>query len=96
MNDESQHGLTIPLIYCLVENIVVHSRRRPDEQYRNMALHTAIMWGWRDPCLTVKRREYIAKVACRQAAYDLGYSISLAATRLPAWYASITDSIDLG
>ena len=31
------------------------------------------MWGWHDPCLTVARRNEIAKAAGRQVAYDLGY-----------------------
>lgn len=61
-----------------------------------MVLHTAIMWGWRDACLTRTRREYIAKAACRQVAYDLGYSVSLASSRLPLWYGSINDAITEG
>ena len=61
-----------------------------------MALHTANLWGWRDPCITRSRREFIAKAACRQVAYDLGYSVSLAPSRLPLWYGSLNDAITTG
>ena len=73
--------------------IIVHTRKQADERAKNLALHTAIKWGWRDPCLTRTRRNYIAKAACRQVAYDLGYSVCLAASRLPFWYGSLNDSI---
>ena len=61
-----------------------------------MVLHTVIMWGWTDPCLTVARRRYIAKAACRLVAYDLGYATTLAYSRIPLWYGSLNDAITDG
>jgi hypothetical protein len=61
-----------------------------------MVLHTAIMWGWTDPCLTHARREYIAKAACRLVAYDHGYATTLAFSRIPLWYGSLNDAITDG
>jgi len=74
----------------------VHNRRQADERSRNMVIHTAITWGWRDPCLTTTRREYIAKAACRQVSYDMGYPVPLAHTRLASWYGSINAAITGG
>jgi hypothetical protein len=57
-----------------------------------MVIHTAILWGWLDPCLTYKRRQEIAQAACRQVAYDLGYKQPLAHTQLPYWYGRLQDA----
>lgn len=43
--------------------------------------------------MTHSRRNFIAKAACRQVAYDLGYKAPLAATRLPYWYGSLNVAI---
>jgi hypothetical protein len=61
-----------------------------------MVIHTAILWGWRDPCLTYKERQEIAKAACIQVAYDLGYKQPLAQTQLPYWYGRLQDAIATG
>ena len=61
-----------------------------------MVLHTVVMWGWTDPCLTVARRQYIAKAACHLVAYDLGYASTLAYSRIPLWYGSLNDAITDG
>jgi len=82
-----------PVSQFFSDNIVVHSRRQADERSRNMVIHTAIMWGWRDPCLTTSRREFIAKAACRQVAYDMGYPVPLVHTRLASWYGLINSTI---
>ena len=58
-----------------------------------MVIHTAILWGWRDPFLTEKARLRIAKAACRLIAYDMGYPGPLAYTRLPYWYGEINEAI---
>ena len=71
----------------------MHSRRQPDERYRHLVLHTGIMWGRHDPCLTVARRNEIARAACRQVAYDLGYSAPFAYSRLPVWYGMLNTAI---
>ncbi|KAG7373308.1 hypothetical protein IV203_034032 [Nitzschia inconspicua] len=80
------------------ENIQVHNRKQANERTtgRNVVLHTAITWGWRDPSLTSARREYIAKSACRQVAYDMGYPAPLAHTRLPHWYGLVHAAITTG
>ncbi|KAG7357475.1 hypothetical protein IV203_002163 [Nitzschia inconspicua] len=80
------------------ENIQVHNRKQANERTtgRNVVLHTAITWGWRDPSLTSARREYIAKAACRQVAYDMGYPAPLAHTRLPHWYGLVHAAITTG
>lgn len=75
---------------------MIHSRKQADERFRNLVLHTAIMWGWRDPCLTFARRDEIAKAACRQVSYDLGYKAPLAHTRLPVWYGMVNAAITGG
>lgn len=67
-----------------------------DERFRNLVLHTAVMWGWRDPFLTFARRDEIAKAACRQVSYDMGYRAPLAHTRLPVWYGMINAMITGG
>ena len=46
--------------------------------------------------MTFSRRESIARAACRQVAYDLGYSRALAHTSLPIWYGSINDLVSTG
>ena len=74
----------------------MHNHRQADERSRNMVIHTAIMWGWRDPYLTTSRRELIAKAACRQVAYDMGYPVPLAHTRLASWYGLINATITGG
>ncbi|KAG7341326.1 hypothetical protein IV203_023277 [Nitzschia inconspicua] len=43
-----------------------------------------------------KCREYIAKAACRQVAYDMGYPAPLAHTRLPHWYGLVHAAITTG
>lgn len=61
-----------------------------------MVIRTAILWGWRDPCLAYKRRQEIAKAACRQVAYDLGYKQPLAHAQLPYWYGRLQDAFATG
>ena len=78
------------------DNIIVHNRKRANEREKHIALHTANMWGWRDPYLTTKRRAYIAKAACRQVPYDFGFATTLAHTMLPAWYGMVNDAITGG
>lgn len=58
-----------------------------------MVIHTAIIWGWLDPCPTRTRRNDIAKAACQQVAYDLGFRSPLASARLPAWYGALNAAI---
>ncbi len=79
-----------------IENIVVHTRRQADEQCRNMVLHTSIMWGWHDPCLTTACPLFLAKASCRQVLYDTGYPVSLAHTCLALWYGAINSAITSG
>ena len=88
--------LTASVFLCFTELIVIHSRKLASERERHMAIHTATLWGWLDPCLTQKKRSRIARAACTQIAYDFGYSAPLAHARLPAWYGSINAAISLG
>jgi hypothetical protein len=78
------------------ENIEVHTRKQADERARMLVLHTAIMWGWLDPCITKTRRIFIGEAACRQVAYDLGYRSPLAATRLPFWHGLVHMAVHEG
>jgi hypothetical protein len=76
--------------------IPILDSKQADQRSRNLVIHTAQRWGWRDPFLTQSRRLEIAKAACRQVAFDLGYTRPLAHSRLPYWYASLGDAIDSG
>jgi hypothetical protein len=76
--------------------IPILDSKQADERSRHLVIHTAQRWGWRDPFLTQLRRLEIAKAACRQVAFDLGYSRPLAHSRLPYWYVSLGDAIDSG
>ncbi len=44
------HLLVVSFVFP--ENIMVHSWKQADEQSQNIVVYTAIMWRWRDPCLT--------------------------------------------
>jgi len=72
------------------------NRVRADERARNHVLHTATLWGWRDPYNTIKERMRISKAACNQVAYDFGYPKPLAVMMLPYWYSKLNDSFSLG
>jgi hypothetical protein len=65
--------------------IPILPRKQADERSRHLVIHTAIRWGWRDPFLTQSRRFQIAKAACRQVVFDLGYTAPLTYSRLPFW-----------
>ena len=41
-------------------------------------------------------REFIAKAACRQVAYNMGYAVPLAHTQLASWYGLINSTITGG
>ena len=76
--------------------IPILDRKQADEKSRHLVIHTAMRWGWRDPFLTKSRRLEIAKAACRQVAFDRGFTSPLAHSRLPYWYGCLSDAIDLG
>jgi hypothetical protein len=76
--------------------IPILPRKQADERSRHLVIHTAMRWGWRDPFLTQSRRLEIAKAACRQVAFDLGYTAPLAHSRLPFWYGNLSEAIDSG
>jgi hypothetical protein len=76
--------------------IPILPRKQVDERSRHLVIHTAMRWGWRDPFLTQSRRLEIAKAACRQVAFDLGYTAPLAHSRLPFWYGNLSEAIASG
>ena len=67
-----------------------------DECARHLAVHTAQLWGWNDPYLTKNERTRIAKSACNQVAYDLGYKHPLAYTSLPQWFSKLNKMVATG
>ncbi len=79
-----------------IENIVVHTRKQADKQCCNMVLHTSIMWGWHDPCLTMACPLFLAKASCRQVLYDTRYPVPLTHTCLAIWYGAINSAITSG
>ena len=58
-----------------------------------VVVHTALLWGWNDPALTVKERKRVAMAACNQVAFDQGYTRPLAASQLPRWYGLLNAAI---
>ena len=72
------------------------NRKQADERARHLVLHTASLWGYRDPTIPCNTRRDIAKAACRQVAYDLGYFKALAHTQLPSWYAKVSSQVTGG
>lgn len=76
--------------------IQILESKQADERARNLVVHTAVLWGWKDPYITWKQRTLIAKAACKQVSYDLGYKCELAYTALPRWFAKLHVAIERG
>ena len=69
------------------------NRKQADERARHLVLHTASLWGHRDPAIPCNVRRDIAKAACRQVACDLGHFKALAHTQLPSWHAKVFNQV---
>ena len=61
-----------------------------------MVLERAKLWGRNDPLLSAKERHRIAKAACNQVAYDLGFKSRLADSRLPSWNKQLMKGLEAG
>ena len=61
-----------------------------------LVLFTAIRWGWNDYNATKNQRKRIVITACRQVAYDRGFSNNLASSQLSAYNKKLYEVVQLG
>ena len=76
--------------------ITIRKEIQADERARNLVIHTAVLWGWRDRYNTYRERSNIGLAVCKQVAYDLGYPKALASYQLPIWFAKLNDFVTFG
>ena len=50
---------------------------------RSIMVNTEIRWGWKDPMITYKRRQKIAKSAYGLVACDYGFEKNSALSKIP-------------
>ena len=74
--------------------IELHNRRQAKSVERMLILFTAERWGWNNPSKTKKEKKRIAKAACQQVAYDMGFKYTLAFSQLYQWKEHINNVID--
>ena len=77
---------TLPRGSRITTSIPIISRKIAGKRARYLVIHTPIAWGWLDPYLTYAKRNRIAKAACMQVGFDLGYTKCLAYTQLTVWH----------
>ena len=74
----------------------MHKNKQALLNERMLVLFTAIRWGWNDYNATKNQRKRIVITACRQVAYDRGFSNNLASSQLSAQNRKIYEVIQLG
>lgn len=79
-----------------VNEIQIHERKQANERERNLILHIAHLWGWKDPSYTWRKRQRIGRAACRLVTYDHGFQRELAVSQLPVWEKKLLSLIETG
>ena len=76
--------------------IELHNKKQADKDARSRILSVAVHWGWKNTNFSKKSRKRIARAACCQVAYYLGYQSEISCTMLPKWEKLFVRGIEEG